>query len=162
MQSDVFFLSEPAVYIIGGGAIGFHGGWRGQPTSLPCDAVHGGGVREGARAPALLSASFSHFPHYSQSNWAPLVLIPEWVGLCMFQDPVGLCNELSCKAGSLSRSCLNPTGVFNQRFEALCPRAGALGCVVCFTPHRLSGLSVRECGAAGCYPLLCLPRSPPL
>ena len=28
----------------------------------------------------------------------------------------------------------SPTGVFNQRFEALFPRAGALGCVVCFTP----------------------------
>ena len=41
-----------------------------------------------------------------------------------------------------------PTGIFNQRFEALFPRAGALGCVVCFTPHRLSSLSVRECGAA--------------
>ena len=27
-----------------------------------------------------------------------------------------------------------PTGVFNQRFEALFPRAGALGCVVCFAP----------------------------
>ena len=31
-----------------------------------------------------------------------------------------------------------PTGVFNQRFEALFPRAGALGCVVCFAPRRLS------------------------
>ena len=27
-----------------------------------------------------------------------------------------------------------PTGVFNQRFEALFPRAGALGCEVCFAP----------------------------
>ena len=27
-----------------------------------------------------------------------------------------------------------PTGVFNQRFEALYPHAGALGCVVCFAP----------------------------
>ena len=27
-----------------------------------------------------------------------------------------------------------PTGVFNQRFEALFPRAGALGCKVCFAP----------------------------
>ena len=27
-----------------------------------------------------------------------------------------------------------PTGVFNQRFEALSPCAGALGCVVCFAP----------------------------
>ena len=31
-----------------------------------------------------------------------------------------------------------PTGVFNQRFEALFPRAGALGCSVCFTPCRWS------------------------
>ena len=55
-----------------------------------------------------------------------------------------------------------PKGVFNQRFEALFPRAGALGCMVCFAPRRLSGLSVCECGAAGCYPLLCLPRCLPL
>ena len=27
-----------------------------------------------------------------------------------------------------------PTGVFNQRFEALFPRTGALGCEVCFAP----------------------------
>ena len=55
-----------------------------------------------------------------------------------------------------------PTGVFNQRFEALFPRAGALGCTVCLAPHRLSGLSVCECGAAGCYPPLCMPCSPPV
>ena len=55
-----------------------------------------------------------------------------------------------------------PMGFFNQRFEALFPRAGALGCSVCFAPCRLSGLSVCECGAAGCYPLLCLPHSLPL
>ena len=40
-------------------------------------------------------------------------------------------------------------GVFNQRFEALFPRTGALGCAVCFAPRRLSGLSVHECGVAG-------------
>ena len=28
-----------------------------------------------------------------------------------------------------------PTGIFNQRFEALFPRTGALGCAVCFTPR---------------------------
>ena len=56
-----------------------------------------------------------------------------------------------------------PRGAFNQRFEALFPRAGALGCaVVCFPARRLSGLSVGECGAAGCYPPLCLPHSLPL
>ena len=31
-----------------------------------------------------------------------------------------------------------PTGIFNQRFEALFPRAGALGYVVCFAPCCLS------------------------
>ena len=31
-----------------------------------------------------------------------------------------------------------PTGVFNQGFEALFPRAGALGCAVCYAPHRSS------------------------
>ena len=30
------------------------------------------------------------------------------------------------------------TGVFNQRFEALFPRAGALGCAVCFAPRHSS------------------------
>ena len=42
-----------------------------------------------------------------------------------------------------------PTGIFNQRFEALFPHTGAPGCSVCFAPCRLSGLSVCECGAAG-------------
>ena len=31
-----------------------------------------------------------------------------------------------------------PTGVFNQRFEALFPPAGALCCEVCFAPRRSS------------------------
>ena len=53
-----------------------------------------------------------------------------------------------------------PMGVFKQRFEALFPCTGALGCVVCFAltvPPSLSmrecgappGLSMHECGAAG-------------
>ena len=45
---------------------------------------------------------FSHSLCYPQSNWAPLVLIPEWVGLCMLWAPVGLFNYLSCEAGSFS------------------------------------------------------------
>ena len=31
-----------------------------------------------------------------------------------------------------------PTGTLNQRFEALFPRAGALGYAVCFAPRRSS------------------------
>ena len=49
---------------------------------------------------------------------------------------MGLSNDLSCEAGSFSccRRRNTPTDVFNQRFEALFPCAGALGSVVCFTP----------------------------
>ena len=75
---------------------------------------------------------------------------------------MGLSKDLSCEAGSLSCCSPNPTGVFNQRFEALFPRAGALGRAVCFVSRHLSSLSVREFGAEGRYPLLCLHRSPPL
>ena len=40
-----------------------------------------------------------------------------------------------------------PTGVFNQRFEALFPHAGALGCVVSFAPQLF--LSVYLCVSVG-------------
>ena len=62
---------------------------------------------------------------------------------------MSLSNDPSREAGSLSCCRPNPHAVFNQRFEALFPGSGALGCPVCFAPRRLSGLSVRECGAAG-------------
>ena len=43
-----------------------------------------------------------------------------------------------------------PTGVFNQRFEALFPWAGALGCLVCFALLAVPlGISMWECGAPG-------------
>ena len=47
---------------------------------------------------------------------------------------MGLSSELSCEAGSFSCCLLNPIGVFNQRFEALFPHAGALDCTVCSAP----------------------------
>ena len=49
---------------------------------LGCDAVRGGGAeREQWRLLHSLM-DFSHSLCYPQSNWAPLVLIPEWVGFC--------------------------------------------------------------------------------
>ena len=48
--------------------------------------------------------AFSHFPRFPQANWVLVVPIPGWVGLCMFWDPVGLSNELSCEPGSFSCS----------------------------------------------------------
>ena len=53
------------------------------------------------------------------------------------------------RPGVFPATAPTPTGTPNQRFEGLFPRAGALGCSVCLAPGRLSGLSVRECGAAG-------------
>ena len=57
---------------------------------------------------------FSHSLHYLQSNWALLVLIPKWMGLCTFWDPVGVSKELSCEAGSFSCCCLNPHRCFQS------------------------------------------------
>ena len=87
------------------------------------------------------------------SKWACAHSRPLWVSPTT--SPVRL--------GVSPAAAPTPTGAFNQRFEALFPGAGALGCAaVCFAAHRSSGLSVGECGAAGCYPPLCLPHSPPL
>ena len=76
---------------------------------------------------------FSHSLCYPQSNWALLMMLPEWMGSCVFWDPVGLSNEFSCEAGSFS----TPTGVFNQWFEALFPHAGTVGCAVYGWVHQL-------------------------
>ena len=55
------------------------------------------------------------------------------------------------------------SGVFNQRFEALFPPLWTPEvCGLLRSSAICPGLSVHECGAVGCYPLLCLPRSLPL
>ena len=64
------------------------------------------------------------------SGWACACSRPLWVSL--MTSPVRL--------GVSPAASSTPMGVFNQRFEALFPRTGALGCVV---------LSIRKCGAAG-------------
>ena len=75
------------------------------------------------------------------SGWACARSRPLWVS--PMTSPLRL--------GVSPAAAPTPRGVFNQRFEALFPRTGALGCVVCFAPRRLSGLSMFECGASGCY-----------
>ena len=56
-----------------------------------------------------------------------------------------------------------PTGVFNQRFEALFPLRWSPGlCGLLHSPAVPPSLSMCECGAVGCYLPLCLPHSPPL
>ena len=58
------------------------------------------------------------------SGWACACSRPLWVSSTT--SPVRL--------GVSPSGASTPTGVFNQRFEALFPRAGALGCAVCFAP----------------------------
>ena len=81
------------------------------------------------------------------SRWACARPRPLWVSPTT--SPVRL--------GVSPAAAPTPTGTFYQRFEALFPRAGALGYRVCFAPCRSSGLSVRECGAAICYPCSACP-----
>ena len=54
---------------------------------------------------------------------------------------LGPCGSVSpttspVRLGVSPAAALTPTGVFNQRFEALFPRAGVLGYTVCFAPRR--------------------------
>ena len=90
---------------------------------------------------------FSHSLRHPQSNWALLVLIPEWVGLCTLKAPVGLSNKLSCEAGSFSCCRLNPDGCFPSEvcgFISLSWSPGLHG--VSHSPAVPPGLSSFECG----------------
>ena len=114
----------------------------------------------GARL-TVLRISIFHSDTHNQTGplwcWFP----SKWA--CAHSRPLWVSPTTSpVRLGVSPAAAPTPRGAFNQRFEALFPRAGALGCVVCLTPRRSSSLSVGECGATGCYPLLCLPHSPPL
>ena len=82
--------------------------------------------------------------------------------------PCGPSNASPVRLGVSPAAAPTPTGLFTQRFEALFPRAGALGSRVSFAPHRSSWLSVRKCGASGsathrsACPTLCHSESGPL
>ena len=87
------------------------------------------------------------------SGWACAHSRPLWVS--PVTSPVRL--------GVSPAAAPTPTGVFNQRFEALFPCAGALGCVVCFDPCRLSRfICVRMWGRQVLPAALPAPLSAPL
>ena len=86
---------------------------------------------------SLLRISIFHSDTHNQtgplwcwfpSGWACAHSRPLWVSPTT--SPVRL--------GVSPAAAPPPTGVFNQRFEALFPGAGALGCAVCFAPRRSS------------------------
>ena len=73
------------------------------------------------------------------SGWACAHSRPLWVSPTT--SPVRL---------GVSPAAAQPPGALSIRgLRLYFPRAGALGCAVCFAPHCLSGLSMHECGALG-------------
>ena len=124
-------------------------------------------------APAPLSTRFQSLPVLPTIKLGPSGAGSRVGGLCTPRAPVGLSNDLSCEAGSLSCCRPNPHGCFLIRglrlyFVALEPwvlpfvpvylwvNVGPLGAthrsacpVLCHSESGPLGLSVRECGAAG-------------
>ena len=155
-----FFLSRRVCYLKGRSLRCSPG--RGNAGRCAVRLYVGEGPRgsNGARSP-LHRISVFHSATHNQtgplwcwflSGWACARPRPLWVS--PMTSPV--------KLGVSPAAAPTPTGVFNQRFEALFPQAETVGCMVCFAPRHLSGLSMCECGATGCYLLLCLPCSLPL
>ena len=71
---------------------------------------------------------------------------------------MGLSTTSPVRLGVSPAAAPTPTGVFNQRFEALFSCAGALGCAVCFVPRHSSRFiySVYLCVSVGPQGLLVL------
>ena len=73
---------------------------------------------------------FSHFPRYPQAKWALLVLIPRWVVCVQSRTLLVPPMNSPVRLGVSPTASSTPTGVFNQKFEALFPHAGTLRYVV--------------------------------
>ena len=76
------------------------------------------------------------------SGWACARPRPLWVSPTT--SPVRL--------GVSPAAAPTPTGFFNQRSEALFPRTGALGCVICFARLRSSGFICEQVWGQGVLP----------
>ena len=97
----------------------------------------GGGGREGAMAHAPLSAVLQSLPLLPTIKLGPSSAdsrVGGWVCVCSGTLWVSPTNS-SVRLGVSPAAASTPTGVFSQRFEALFPCAGTLGCVVCLAPQ---------------------------
>ena len=103
--------------------------------SASCDGVFGRGVREGTMVLALLSACFQSLTPLPTSKLGPSGADSRVSGFVhsrtLWVSPMNCPVMLGVSPAAAS----TPTSVFNQWFEVLFPRAGALGCASCLTPQ---------------------------
>ena len=125
-----FFLSWCACYVKGQSLRCSPG--RGNTSCCTVMLYVGEGLRgsNGARF-TLLRISIFHSDTHNQPGplwcWFP----SKWA--CAHSRPLWVSPTTSpVRLGVSPAAAPNPRDAFNQRFEALFPGAGALGCVVCF------------------------------
>ena len=84
---------------------------------------------------AQLLAGLQSLPLLPTNELGPSGADSLWVGLHMFQNPVGPFIRLSFETGSFSCSCNPHRFLQPEVFEALFPCTGTLDCPVCLTPQ---------------------------
>ena len=86
---------------------------------------------------ALLSAGFQSLPPLPTSKLGPSGAdsLGRWV--CVHCRTLWVSPTSSPVRLRVSSAATIPTGVFSQRFEALFPGTGTLGCLVCLAPQLL-------------------------
>ena len=135
---------------------------------LCCDAVCGGGAKRGNGTCSTLcqvsvTPSATHNPIGPLWCWFPR----RWA--CACSRPLWV-SPTTCpvRLGVSSAAAPTPMDVFTQRFEALFPRAGGLGSVVCFAPPPLVPVYLcvdvgpRGATRRSACPVLCHSESGPL
>ena len=85
---------------------------------------------------APLSASFQSLPQVPTIKLGPSGAASQVSGFVYILGPCGSPTNSPVRLG-VSPAASTPTGVFSQWFEALFPRGGTLGCVVCHLVHQL-------------------------
>ena len=107
----------------------------GQPTSLCCDAVCGGGVQEGTVLLAPFSAGFQSPSPATHKQIGPFWCWFPGGWFCVCSRTLWVSPLKSPVRLGVFPTASTPTGFSSQRFEALFPHTGTLGCVVCLAPQ---------------------------
>ena len=128
----------------------------GQPTSLCCNAVCGGGVQEGTVSLRSLPV-FSHFPRYPEANWALLVADSRVGGFVSVLGPCGSLQWTLLWGWELLPPPQSPQVLSVRGFEALFPHAGTLDCVVYLAPQLFLPVYLHSNVGLPCPPAATLP-----